>query len=68
MKHLIDYYKGIFKGGRVACSEDSLEVYDKEGNHCISLNKNGAGQIVDMSVEYGCTHRHSLSPAEVKKA
>lgn len=43
-------------------SDSSLDVYSKSGEHVVALRKNGAGQMVCVSEEYGLRDKHCLSP------
>jgi len=59
------HYKNKY-GGMVHMTDSSLDVYNQEGEHCVALRKNGAGQIVDASKEFGCKESHDLAPIEKK--
>lgn len=61
-KSAIAHYKNKYPGGSVRASESSLDVYCAEGIHRVSLQKNGAGQWVDVSDEVGCLDSHDLAP------
>ena len=62
MKSYIVHYKNKYPGSRVEAGEDFLNVYCAGGEHRVALRRNGAGQIVDVSEEYGCLDRHDLAP------
>lgn len=49
-------------GGHCESSESSMRAYDKAGGLQVCVEKNGAGQWVDRSEEYGLEGRHDLSP------
>ncbi len=61
-KPYVVHYKNKYPDCQVRTSDSSLDVYSKEGHHLVSLRKNGAGQLVDVSEEEGCEERHDLSP------
>lgn len=61
-KSAIAHYKNKYRGGMVKASEGSLDVYDYEGEHVVSLQKNGCGQWVDVSDQVGARDRHDFSP------
>jgi hypothetical protein len=56
------HYRNKFPGGRVQASENSLDVFDKNGEHVVALRKNGAGQWQDESEKEGLRERHDLAP------
>src|SRR6185503_17206248 len=58
----VAHYKNKYQGGSVAHDEESLDVYDKSGRHCVAVRKNGAGMWVDRSADFGCAHAHDLAP------
>lgn len=62
MKSLVVHYKNKYPGGRVSLSDSALDVYNVDGDLCVSLRKNGAGQWVDQSEEMGARDKHCLSP------
>lgn len=62
MKSLYVHYMNKYPGGRVAMSESSLDVYCAEGKHRVALRKNGAGQWLCNSEEFGCEDSHDLAP------
>lgn len=62
MKSLYVHYINKYPGGRVIQSESSLDVYSQSGEHVVAMRKNGAGQMVCVSEEYGLRDRHSLEP------
>lgn len=62
MLSYIAHYRNKYPGGQVQASEHSLDVYDAEGRHVVALRKDGAGQWMDKSEEFGCEHAHCLSP------
>ena len=62
MKSYVVHYRNKYPGGAVHASESAIDVYDAEGNHCVALRKNGAGQMVCQSKELGCKDAHDLSP------
>jgi hypothetical protein len=51
-----------YPGGQVRESGESLDVWNKDGEHVIAIRKNGAGQLVDCSEEMGLRDRHDLAP------
>lgn len=62
-KSLQVHYKNKYPKCQVKFSETSFDVFDQSGeHHLISLNKNGAGQIVCNSESDGCFEKHDLSP------
>lgn len=65
LKSYFVHYKNKYHG-TCHLSENSLDVYDAAGEHCVALRKNGAGQIVDCSKEFGCKDEHDLAPIEQK--
>lgn len=62
MNHLFVHYKNKYPLARVEAREDSLDVYSQEGEHLVSVVKNGAGQWADRSEQLGCRDRHDLAP------
>lgn len=62
MKSLIVHYKNKYPGAKVIASEDALDVHLKDGSHAVAMRKNGAGQLVCVSEELGCSDRHDLAP------
>lgn len=62
MKSWIVHYRNKYPGGRVDVSESALNVFNSDGQHCVSLRKDGAGGLVCVSKEMGCLHEHDLSP------
>lgn len=62
MKSLAVHYKNKYPNGKIFESETSLDVYNASGDHCVSMEKNGAGQWVDRSEAKGCLHKHDLAP------
>lgn len=57
------HYKNKYPKCQVKYSETSFDVFDYSGeHHLVSLRKNGAGQVVDVSEEHGCFEKHDLSP------
>lgn len=62
MKSYHVHYANKYPGGRCSGSENSFDAYDAEGNHCVALRKDGAGQWSDKSEEFGCKDKHDLSP------
>lgn len=62
MKSYAVHYKNKYPDCSVQSSENSLNVYSKDGDHLISLERNGHGQWVDRSEENGCSDKHDLSP------
>lgn len=62
MKSLLVHYKNKYFGGEIRQGDDYLDVYDKDGRHCVALRKSGAGMMIDQSKELGCEHEHDLSP------
>ena len=51
-----------YPGCSVQSSESSFNVFDAKGIHIIAIEKNGAGQWVDRSREYGLSGEWSLAP------
>lgn len=62
MKSLVVHYMNKFPGGHVRATDDALDVYNAQNEHCVALRKNGAGQWADQSEAFGCKHCHCLSP------
>lgn len=62
MMSYIAHYKNKYPGGSVRASDHALDVYTASGEHAVALRKNGAGQWVDESAQYGCSDAHDLSP------
>lgn len=62
MKSYIVHYRNKYPGGRVDASETSIDAYDSYGRHRVALRKNGAGQWICHSEEFGCLDRHDLAP------
>ncbi len=62
MKAFVVHYKNKYPSGQVRSTEDSIEVYDSEGELRVALGKNGAGQWVDRGQELGALDEHDLSP------
>jgi len=62
MKSWLVHYSSKYPGGRVVCSAESIDVWSSDGDHCVHIEKSGAGQWMDRSEEYGCRDRHDLSP------
>lgn len=62
MKSWVVHYKNKYPDSRVVASDNSLDVYLKDGTHAVSIVKNGAGQWIDQSAEMGCRDRHDLAP------
>lgn len=62
MKAWIVHYKNKFPNCNVSATENSLDVYSADGEHLVSLQKNGAGQWVDKSEELGCKAAHCTAP------
>lgn len=58
--NLSKHYKKKFPGCQVQLSEQSLEVY-KDGEHLISLAKNGCGGVVDLHEDAETKYAHDLS-------
>lgn len=56
------HYKNKYPGCSIRESESSFDVYSKSGEHLISVRKNGAGQMLDMSEADGLPERHDLAP------
>jgi len=59
------HYKNKY-GGMVHMSENTFDVYNKAGELCVALRKDGNGQIKDCSKEFGCKDEHDLAPIEKK--
>jgi len=55
------HYKNKFPKCQVKATEESLDVYSRDGKHLVALRKNGAGQLVDHSKTLGCYEEHDLS-------
>lgn len=62
MKSFFIHYKNKYPGGHVDYSHDRLDAFNKDGEHCVALRVNGAGQVYDASQEFGCRDHHDLSP------
>ena len=62
MKAYAVHYKNKYPKALVEFSDEKLDVYAQDGDHLLALRKNGAGQVVDMSEEFGLAERHDLSP------
>lgn len=62
MKPWVVHYRNKYPGGSVHASETAIDVYNADGEHCVALRKNGAGQMVCQSKELGCKDQHDLSP------
>ena len=62
LKSWVVHYKNKYRGGNVMHSGDSLDVFDKNGDHAVALRKDGHGSLVDMSGEMGCVDCHDLAP------
>lgn len=56
------HYKNKFPGGKVIETDHSIDVYDANGKHQIAMRKNGAGQMICKSEEYGLDSKHCLEP------
>lgn len=56
------HYKNKYPGCKIFQSEQSFDVYDKDGDHCVALRKSGGGQWVDESAKLGCVEEHCLAP------
>lgn len=61
-KGWLAHYKNKYPGGKVEFSEDKLDVFNEDGDHCVALRRRGDGSVADCSEEYGCLDRHDLSP------
>lgn len=62
MKSYTLHYRNKYPKGHVQSTENAVDVYDHEGNHCVALRKNGAGQWIDESAAQGCLDKHDLAP------
>lgn len=62
MKSLSVHYRNKYPGGKVIETEESLDVFDAKGDHCVALRKNGAGIMSCQSMALGCKHTHDLAP------
>lgn len=62
MKSWYLHYKNKYPGGQVKLSDSGLDVYSASGEHVICIQKDGSGQMKDMSSEYGLRDRHDLAP------
>lgn len=62
MKSLVLHYKNKYPNGRVSFTDSSLDVYSESGEHVVAMRKNGAGQMICVSEEYGLRDRHDLAP------
>lgn len=62
MKSYTLHYRNKYPKGHVQSTENAVDVYDHEGNHCVALRKNGAGQWADESAAQGCLDQHDLAP------
>ena len=56
------HYKNKYPKGKIEASENSFDVYDQHGEHCVALRKDGAGNLVCQSEKLGLKHKHDLSP------
>lgn len=64
-KSYLAHYKNKYPQCQVTFSDTAFDVYSVGEHglmHLVSLSKNGAGQIVDVSEEHGCYEKHDLSP------
>lgn len=62
MKSLVLHYKNKYPNGRVSFSDSGLDVFSESGEHVVAMRKNGAGQMVCVSEEYGLRDKHDLAP------
>ena len=56
------HLKNKYPEGHVEGDDDRIDAYDAKGVHRVALRKNGAGQLLDKSEEYGLPDRFDLSP------
>lgn len=61
MKSYYVHYKNKYPQAKVSYNENYLEV-SRGDELLLRLEKNGGGQIVDVSEELGLSERHDLSP------
>lgn len=62
MLNWVVHYKNKYPSGRVVASENALDVWNADGDHAVALRKDGAGQWVCQSEEFGCVDCHDLAP------
>ena len=55
------HYMNKYPGGRVVSSASAMDVYDKDGVHVVSLERDASG-LVDRSKQNGARDCHDLSP------
>lgn len=56
------HLKNKYPEGHVEGDDDRIDAYDAKGVHRVALRKNGAGQLLDKSEEFGLPDRFDLSP------
>jgi hypothetical protein len=56
------HLKNKYPEGHVEMSDDRIDAYDAKGVHRVALRKNGHGQMVDQSAEFGCADAFDLAP------
>ena len=59
-KHV--HLENKYPEGRVISTENSIDAWDKFGNHVVALRRNGCGQMVDESEKHGCKDSFDLAP------
>lgn len=65
MQHasLVVHYKNKYPRGNVFATENSLDVYNENGDHVVALRRDGAsGSLTCQSEALGCVDRHDLAP------
>jgi hypothetical protein len=60
------HYEKKYPGGRVQELNDSLDVWNSEGEHCVALRKDGHGNLVCRSAQHEAKHAHDLAPMPAK--
>jgi len=56
------HLKNKYPQGHVEGDDERIDAYDADGVHRVALRKNGAGQLLDKSEEFGLPDRFDLSP------
>lgn len=56
------HYEKKYPGGRVFISDSAVDVYNSNGEHVVALRKDGHGNMVCRSEEFGTMDRHDLAP------
>lgn len=62
MKSVHIHLKNKYPGGSVIAKEESIDVYNADGEHVVALRKNGAQQMIDVSEEHGLRDKFDLAP------